>query len=67
MPERKAFLLRIDEKLWDELERWAQDELRSINGQIEFILREAVQRRKGRTFNQALEDKDLKGKKRALR
>ena len=67
MAERKAFLLRIDEKLWDELERWAQDELRSINGQIEFILREAVQRRKGRTLNQALEDKDLKGKKRALR
>lgn len=67
MAERKAFLLRIDEKLWDELERWAQDELRSINGQIEFILREAVQRRKGRTLNQALEDKDLKARKRVLR
>jgi hypothetical protein len=46
--ERKAFLLRIDPKLWGELEAWAGDELRSINGQIEFILREAVRRRQGR-------------------
>ncbi len=44
--DRKAFLLRIDPKLWDELEAWAANELRSVNGQIEFILREAVRRRK---------------------
>jgi hypothetical protein len=44
--DRKAFLLRIDPKLWAELEAWAGDELRSVNGQIEFILREAVRRRK---------------------
>jgi hypothetical protein len=44
---RKPFLLRIDPKLWDELEGWAQDELRSVNGQIEMILRQAVQKRKG--------------------
>lgn len=47
MRERKAFLLRIDPALWDELERWAQDELRSVNSQIEMILRQAVQKRKG--------------------
>jgi hypothetical protein len=46
MAERKAFLLRIDPALWAELEAWAQDELRSVNGQIEYLLREAMQRRK---------------------
>lgn len=46
--ERKPFLLRIDPALWADLESWAQDELRSINGQIEMILRQAVQKRKGR-------------------
>ena len=45
--ERKPFLLRIDPELWSELERWAQDELRSVNGQIEFLLRQAVQQRRG--------------------
>jgi len=43
--DRKAFLLRADPLLWREIERWAADELRSVNGQIEFILREAVRRR----------------------
>lgn len=45
---RKAFLLRMDPRLWEELERWARDDLRSVNGQIEFLLRQAVQRRTGR-------------------
>jgi hypothetical protein len=45
--ERKAFLLRTDPLLWKELEKWAADELRSVNGQIEFLLREAVRRRRG--------------------
>lgn len=44
--ERKAFLLRIDPELWSELEAWAGDELRSINGQVEFLLRQAVKKRK---------------------
>ena len=43
--ERKAFLLRADPLLWKDIEKWAADELRSVNGQIEFILREAVRRR----------------------
>ncbi len=47
MAERKPFLLRIDPKLWDELERWAADELRSVNGQIEYVLKQAVAKRKG--------------------
>lgn len=44
-PKRKAYPLRIDPKLWVELEAWAQQEFRSVNGQIEFLLREAVLRR----------------------
>lgn len=48
MAERKPFLLRIDPALWAELEAWAQDELRSVNGQIEYLLRQAVERRKRR-------------------
>ncbi len=45
MPERKAFLLRVDPELWAELERLAQAELRSVNGQLEYLLREALARR----------------------
>ena len=45
-PERKPFLLRIPPDLWRELEQWAADDLRSVNAQIEFLLREAVARRK---------------------
>ena len=48
MPERKSFLLRIDPALWAEIERLAQGELRSVNAQIEYLLREALKRR-GRT------------------
>jgi hypothetical protein len=49
MAERKSFLMRIDPALWADLEAWAQDELRSVNGQIEYLLRQAVQKRKGGT------------------
>ena len=41
--ERKPFLLRLDPTLHEALQRWAADELRSLNGQIEFVLRRAVQ------------------------
>jgi hypothetical protein len=47
MKERKAFLMRIDPALWADLEAWAQDELRSVNGQVEMILKQAVLKRKG--------------------
>ncbi|MET0281709.1 MAG: hypothetical protein ABW278_11410 [Steroidobacteraceae bacterium] len=45
---RKAYLLRIPEDLWKDLEKWAADDLRSINAQIEFLLRQSVNARKGR-------------------
>jgi hypothetical protein len=41
--ERKAFLLRIDPAVLDALQAWADDELRSLNGQIEFVLRGVLQ------------------------
>jgi hypothetical protein len=44
-PDRKAYLLRIDPELWDEIERLAQSELRSVNGQIEYLLRDALESR----------------------
>jgi hypothetical protein len=53
MSERKAFLLRIDPGLWAELESWAADELRSVNGQIEYLLKQAVNKRRGEA-NQAV-------------
>jgi hypothetical protein len=40
--DRKAFLLRVDRELLDAVQRWAGEELRSLNGQIEFLLREAM-------------------------
>ena len=42
MAEKKAFLLRVDRALLDALQRWADDELRSVNGQIEFVLRDVL-------------------------
>ena len=56
MAERKPFLLRLDPALHDALQRWAADDLRSLNGQIEFVLREAV-REAGR------EKQEARGKK----
>jgi hypothetical protein len=44
MPESKRFLLRLDPRLFDALRRWAQDDLRSINAQIEYLLTEQVRR-----------------------
>ena len=43
--DRKAYLLRIDPEIWAEVERLAQAELRSVNGQVEYLLREALAQR----------------------
>ena len=42
MSERKAFLLRIDPEVLDAVQRWANDDLRSLNAQIEFVLRKVL-------------------------
>ena len=44
MVERKPFLLRMDPKVLEALQLWAADDLRSLNGQIEFLLRRALER-----------------------
>ncbi len=46
--EEKKFLLRLPPRVFDELRRWAEQDMRSINGQIEWLLREAVKERLGR-------------------
>jgi hypothetical protein len=44
MGERKPFLLRIDRTLLDSVQRWANDDLRSLNAQIEYLLRDSLKR-----------------------
>jgi hypothetical protein len=48
MEGRKSFLLRMDPELWRQLDAWAQAEMRSVNGQIEYLLKLAVEQRKGK-------------------
>jgi hypothetical protein len=57
-PDRKPFLLRIPPDLWKELEKWAADDLRSVNGQIEFLLRQAVAKRKGKDEGRRTKDEE---------
>lgn len=47
-PDKKSFLLRVDPALWAEIERLAAGELRSVNAQVEYLLREALRSRTGR-------------------
>lgn len=60
MPPRKSYLLRIPPQLYADLERWAADDLRSVNAQIEFILSDAVRRarRRGSGADDASTDED---------
>ena len=44
MPDRKSFLLRADAGIMEAMQRWANDDLRSLNGQIEYLLRDALRR-----------------------
>jgi len=59
MASKKHFPLRIDPELYEELERWAADELRSVNSHIEYLLRDALRRAgRGERRHPALPDKD---------
>ena len=53
MAERKSFLLRLPPQLMNELNRWAKDELRSLNAQIEYLLREALRMRQRKMSDEA--------------
>jgi hypothetical protein len=59
MSERKAFLLRIDPEVLEALQRWANDDLRSLNGQIEFVLRRAL-RQEARLGGERAADRSAK-------
>ncbi|HOE83784.1 MAG TPA: Arc family DNA-binding protein [Sphaerochaeta sp.] len=54
--ERKQILLRLSPSLWEELARWAEDDFRSINGQIEYLLTESVRQRRRKDFPPSPED-----------
>ena len=56
MSERKAFLLRIDPEVLDAVQRWANDDLRSLNAQIEFVLRKVL-KQEGRLAERSARDK----------
>lgn len=57
MSERKSLLLRIDQEIFLQVQRWADDELRSLNGQIEFLLRKAL-KDSGRALPKARPESD---------
>lgn len=56
MAPRKPFLLRLPPALMEELNRWARDDLRSLNAQIEYLLREAVRRQRKKEDIEAMDD-----------
>jgi hypothetical protein len=55
---RKAFLLRIDEDVLSAMQRWAEEDLRSLNGQIEYLLRQALARRGVKVREREEDDQD---------
>lgn len=57
MAEKKTILLRLSPKMWEEINKWAEDEFRSVNGQIEYLLKEALARR-NKSSKKAREDQD---------
>jgi len=60
MAKKKAFPLRINEDIWQAVRRWSDDELRSVNGQIEYLLRDAL-RKAGRLSKETQQDKTPSG------
>jgi len=60
--ERKSLLLRIRPELWEDLNRWAAEEFRSVNGQIEFLLQRAADERFGKRQAKR-DDRTAKGRR----
>ena len=56
MAEKKQVPLRISKELFDELSRWAEDDFRSLNGQIEYLLTDCVRKRRKEEFGQNNEE-----------
>lgn len=62
MAEKKAFPLRISEDVWQAVQRWSDDELRSVNAQIEYVLRDAL-RKAGRLSKSPAQHQEVSEKK----
>lgn len=60
MSEKKTLLLRLSPKAWEEINRWAEEEFRSVNGQIEYLLTEAIKKR-NKSFSNFNNKIDKKG------
>lgn len=60
MADRKSFLLRVDPAVLEAVQRWANDDLRSLNAQIEFLLRDAL-RKSGRALRDSASSEDTGG------
>jgi len=60
MASKKAFPLRVDEEMWNAMRRWSNDELRSVNAQIEYVLRDALRRAGRWPKKPAADDPDLR-------
>ena len=60
MAAKKAFLLRLNPDMWEELERWAADDFRSVNGQIESILHEAICRHRKKVPSASISGRDAR-------
>jgi len=65
MAERRPFLLRIDPEVLDALQRWANDDLRSLNGQIEFVLRKVL-KEEGRLSGSGVKVQGSRGSRKPL-
>jgi hypothetical protein len=62
MEDRKSFLLRINPGLWKEIEAWAEEDMRSVNAQIEYLLKQAVVKRRGSSAEDNEPNKNMKKK-----
>lgn len=58
MAVKKAFPLRVNEEIWEAMRRWSDDELRSVNAQIEYVLRDAL-RKSGRLTHSVNDDETV--------
>ncbi len=59
MSEKKSLLLRLNPEVWEEINRWAQEEFRSVNGQIEYLLHKAIIRRRRSRSKAGEESEDI--------
>ncbi len=62
MSEKKSILLRLNPKMWEEISKWAEDEFRSVNGQIEYLISDALRKRNKSSQTQETDENYIKTK-----